>query len=65
MKKVLELETNEEGCKSVDEVEAILSKVIKYSVKTQHPYFFNQFFGAVDEVALTAGWMVDALNTAQ
>ena len=65
LKALLDLEPNENGCQSLDEVESIMAQVVKYSVKTQHPYFYNQFFGGLDEVALTSSWLIDALNTAQ
>jgi len=36
--------------------------VIKYSVKTGHPYFVNQLFSSVDAYALAGQWLTDALN---
>ncbi|KAI1292667.1 Cysteine sulfinic acid decarboxylase [Halotydeus destructor] len=40
-------------------------KVIKYSVKTSHPYFYNQLYGGIDGYSLAASWLTDALNTSQ
>lgn len=36
--------------------------VIRYSVKTGHPYFVNQLFSCVDPYALIGQWLTDALN---
>lgn len=36
--------------------------IIKYSVKTGHPYFVNQLFSGVDPYALAGQWLTDALN---
>lgn len=39
--------------------------VIQYSVKTCHPQFHNQLFGAIDPYGLAGSWISDALNTSQ
>ncbi|XP_065208108.1 cysteine sulfinic acid decarboxylase [Planococcus citri] len=39
-----------------------IRNVIKYSVKTGHPYFMNQLFSSVDPYGLVGQWLVDALN---
>uniref|UniRef100_A0A8C8JNR1 Cysteine sulfinic acid decarboxylase n=1 Tax=Oncorhynchus tshawytscha TaxID=74940 RepID=A0A8C8JNR1_ONCTS len=39
--------------------------VAKYSVKTNHPRFFNQLFAGVDYHALTGRFLTEALNTSQ
>lgn len=36
--------------------------IIRYSVKTGHPYFVNQLFSSVDPYALAGQWLTDALN---
>lgn len=40
----------------------LVRNVIKYSVKTGHPYFVNQLFSCVDAYALIGQWLTDALN---
>jgi len=40
----------------------LVHDVIKYSVKTGHPYFVNQLFSGVDPYALAGQWLTDALN---
>lgn len=52
------------GC-SLEEAEKALQTVVHYSVKTQHPHFYNQLYGGIDEVALTGAWLTEALNTNQ
>ena len=37
--------------------------VVQYSVKTCHPYFYNQLYHKVDEYGLVGFWLSDALNT--
>lgn len=44
---------------------AICEQVIRYSVKTGHPQFHNQLFGALDPFGLAGSWITDALNTSQ
>lgn len=61
---LLDLSVCEGGC-SVKGAREVLSRVVRYSVKTQHPYFFNQLYGGIDEVALTGAWITEALNTNQ
>lgn len=52
------------GC-SLEETEQLLETAVHYSVKTQHPHFYNQLYGGIDEVALTGAWLTEALNTNQ
>lgn len=40
----------------------LVRNVIRYSVKTGHPYFVNQLFSCVDAYALIGQWLTDALN---
>ncbi|KAL0270929.1 UNVERIFIED_CONTAM: hypothetical protein PYX00_008199 [Menopon gallinae] len=40
----------------------LIGDVIKYSVKTGHPYFVNQLFSGVDPYGLVGQWLTDALN---
>ncbi|XP_045605307.1 cysteine sulfinic acid decarboxylase isoform X1 [Procambarus clarkii] len=64
LKEVLQVGVGVNGC-SQEEMEAALEQVVHYSVKTQHPHFYNQLYGGIDEVALTGAWMTEALNTNQ
>lgn len=50
---------------SADDDERLLQlsrDIIRYSVKTGHPYFVNQLFSGVDPYALAGQWLTDALN---
>lgn len=64
LKELLDMAVHREGC-TPEESEAILKDIVSYSVRTQHPYFFNQLYGGIDEVALTGAWLTEALNTNQ
>lgn len=64
LKEVLLVGVERSGC-SLEEVEEVLQQVVHYSVKTQHPYFYNQLYGGIDEVALAGAWVTEALNTNQ
>lgn len=55
----LEPETNPE---SQEKLLQRMEDIIKYSVKTGHPYFVNQLFSAVDPYGLVGQWLGDALN---
>ena len=37
--------------------------MVQYSVKTCHPYFYNQLYHKVDEYGLVGFWLSDTLNT--
>jgi len=59
---VLPLDIGQKGV-SDQELEKISETVVKYSVKTCHPYFYNQLYHGVDEYGLAGSWLSDALNT--
>lgn len=40
----------------------LLQQVIRFSVKTGHPYFVNQLFSSLDPYGLIGQWLTDALN---
>jgi len=40
-----------------------LDVVLKHSVRTGHPLFFNQLYGRADPVAVAADWLLSATNT--
>jgi len=62
MQAVLPLEIRREGCEE-EELERISEAVVKYSVKTCHPHFYNQLYHGADEFGVAASWLSDALNT--
>ena len=37
--------------------------LLKYSVRTGHPLFFNQLYGRADPVSIAADWLSTATNT--
>jgi len=59
---LLPLEISPQGC-SDQELETISELMIKFSVKTCHPYFYNQLYHGADEYGLAGSWLTDALNT--
>ncbi|KAK3083974.1 hypothetical protein FSP39_006153 [Pinctada imbricata] len=51
------------GRKTNDSEILDLSKdIIKYSVRTGHPRFFNQLFGGLDEYGMGGAWLTETLN---
>merc|ERR1712241_1386119 len=40
-----------------------MGEMIKFSVKTCHPYFYNQLYHGADEYGVAGSWLSDALNT--
>lgn len=50
------------GSDSDEKLLELIQNVIRYSVKTGHPYFVNQLFSCVDAYALIGQWLTDALN---
>ncbi|XP_055305528.1 cysteine sulfinic acid decarboxylase [Sitodiplosis mosellana] len=61
---LIDLSVPKEGT-TPENIRKICETVIKYSLKTSHPHFHNQLFGAVDPYGLSAAWITDALNTSQ
>lgn len=55
----------EETKADLSKLRTICQQVIHYSVKTGHPHFHNQLFGALDPFGLAGSWITDALNTSQ
>ncbi|XP_036388923.1 cysteine sulfinic acid decarboxylase [Megalops cyprinoides] len=64
LRAVLDLELRE-GRETHDQLLQRVRDVAKYSVKTNHPRFFNQLFAGVDYHALTGRFLTEALNTSQ
>uniref|UniRef100_A0A673W5V3 Cysteine sulfinic acid decarboxylase n=1 Tax=Salmo trutta TaxID=8032 RepID=A0A673W5V3_SALTR len=61
---LLDLELRENGEQQHQLLQRVRD-VAKYSVKTNHPRFFNQLFAGVDYHALTGRFLTEALNTSQ
>nr|BBK07882.1 cysteine sulfinic acid decarboxylase [Phreagena okutanii] len=65
LKSVLkELSITDEAA-SEERLLAVCSDVIKYSVKSAHPRFFNQLYGGMDQYSLGGAWLTEAMNTSQ
>ncbi|KAF2346515.1 Pyridoxal phosphate-dependent decarboxylase [Trinorchestia longiramus] len=63
LERLFELDAKGEGCHSQEEVDEVMESIVHHSVRTQHPHFYNQLFGGVDEVGLASAWVLEALNT--
>lgn len=61
LQKRLDLQLKSSG-DSHEKLISLMRDVIKYSVKTGHPYFVNQLFSTVDPYGLAGQWLTDALN---
>lgn len=64
LKELLDLELRDSG-ESHDQLLSRVRDVAKYSVKTNHPRFFNQLFSGVDYHALAGRLLTETLNTSQ
>ncbi|RWS23647.1 glutamate decareboxylase-like protein [Leptotrombidium deliense] len=61
---LLSLKISKEGL-SDEELLELCRKTIQYSVKTNHPHFYNQLYAGIDEYSLAGTWLTEALNTSQ
>ncbi|XP_066978276.1 cysteine sulfinic acid decarboxylase [Macrobrachium rosenbergii] len=61
LKEKLDLVLEDKGVTQADLLKR-LGDVVKYSVKTGHPYFINQLFSSIDVYGLVGQWVTDALN---
>jgi Pyridoxal-dependent decarboxylase conserved domain len=61
MKADLDLRVSDSGLDSTQLI-ATCSKLVKYSVKTGHPRFFNLLYSGLDPAALGASWLTESLN---
>jgi len=61
--KILDLRLSRDGCQSRGEVDELLERVIRHSVRTQHPHFYNQLYGGIDELGLAGAWLLESINT--
>lgn len=48
---------------SDDNLLKICQDIIKYSVKTGNPHFFNQLWSGLDDYSLGGAWLTEVLNT--
>lgn len=62
LRKLVDFEVRDEGIDD-DKLLGLCRSVLKYSVHTRHPHFFNQLFTGVDEVGLMATFLTSASNT--
>lgn len=62
LEKLLQLEVSADG-EGADKILDHCRQVIKYSVKTGHPRFFNQLYAGLEPFSLAGSWLTDALNT--
>ncbi|XP_017879882.1 cysteine sulfinic acid decarboxylase-like [Ceratina calcarata] len=53
----------QEQPRSQDRLLEVAAKILKYSVKTGHPYFMNQLFSGLDPYGLAGQWLTDSLNS--
>uniref|UniRef100_A0A6A7FQM0 Cysteine sulfinic acid decarboxylase-like isoform X1 n=3 Tax=Hirondellea gigas TaxID=1518452 RepID=A0A6A7FQM0_9CRUS len=65
LSKILDLNMCRDGCRTRGEIDEVLERIVRHSVRTQHPHFFNQLYGGIDEVGLAGAWLLEALNTNQ
>uniref|UniRef100_A0A8C0ZBR6 Glutamate decarboxylase like 1 n=1 Tax=Cyanistes caeruleus TaxID=156563 RepID=A0A8C0ZBR6_CYACU len=61
LKQILDLEMRDTG-ESHQKILQLCRDVIKYSVKTNHPRFFNQLYAGIDYYSLVARFITEALN---
>uniref|UniRef100_A0A8C4LR63 Cysteine sulfinic acid decarboxylase n=1 Tax=Equus asinus asinus TaxID=83772 RepID=A0A8C4LR63_EQUAS len=64
LKQLLDLELRSHG-ESREQILERCRAVIRYSVKTCHPHFFNQLFSGLDPHALAGRIVTESLNTSQ
>ncbi|XP_012697185.2 cysteine sulfinic acid decarboxylase [Clupea harengus] len=64
LEQLLDLELRDSG-ESHDQLLSRVHDVAKYSVKTNHPRFFNQLFSGIDYHALAGRLLTETLNTSQ
>jgi len=62
LEEILPLAIQKDGLNDL-QLEELGRLIVKYSVKTCHPHFYNQLYHGVDEYGLAGSWLSDALNT--
>ncbi|KAJ8036303.1 Cysteine sulfinic acid decarboxylase [Holothuria leucospilota] len=61
LRKCLNLELKEDG-EDTEKIIGHFKQAFQYSVKTAHPYFFNQLYGPQDTFGLSGQMVADSLN---
>jgi len=54
-----------QGPCSNDKLIAACKDIMRFSVKTGHPHFFNQLFGGQEPYGVAGAWLTDTLNASQ
>ncbi|KAK7092614.1 cysteine sulfinic acid decarboxylase-like isoform X2 [Littorina saxatilis] len=62
LEKIMKLDIGSEP-ETTDKMLEHCKRIIKYSVKTGHPHFYNQLYSGLEPYSLTGTWLTDALNT--
>ncbi|XP_009887716.1 PREDICTED: LOW QUALITY PROTEIN: cysteine sulfinic acid decarboxylase-like, partial [Charadrius vociferus] len=65
LRELLDLELPSRGERAEKGLERFCLSVIRHSVRTGHPRFFNQLFSGLDHHALVGRLITEALNTSQ
>jgi len=63
--KILSLKLGKDEKTSDEDLILLCKDIIKYSVRTGHPYFLNQLYGGLDPYGLAGALISEALNTNQ
>ncbi|CAL8081098.1 unnamed protein product [Orchesella dallaii] len=63
LEKILHLKLGKTPVKTQEDLLDLLKEVMRYSVKTGHPYFINQLFSGLDPYGICAEWVASALNS--
>ncbi|XP_012252740.2 cysteine sulfinic acid decarboxylase [Athalia rosae] len=64
LKKKLSLDLVEDAA-TPEQLDEMVRQIVRYSVKTSNPHFYNQLYGGVDIYGLVGAWLTEALNTSQ
>jgi len=54
-----------QGPCSNEKLISMCKEIMRYSVKTGHPHFFNQLFGGQEPYGVAGAWLTDTLNASQ
>jgi len=64
LEKRMSLQISDSPC-SNEKLLSMCKDVMRYSVKTGHPHFYNQLFGGFNPYGLGGAWLTDCLNASQ
>ena len=51
------------GPRTPEDLERAVEQVLRYSVRTGHPRFFNQLYGGADPAGILGDWLATLINT--